>query len=815
MNRRLAFGLGVVLSVFAGLWWVTWHSQTVVDPSDETAKAAVSGTTRSPTSRATHDDGFSESLEVHVVAAGSPVENAVVRLMREEPTALPWAPNWTDAGAQHTGKDGIVRFDAASGTWLLAVAAKGFAVLTRDLWKSDEGLTVLTLELETGSSVRGRTRDSKDVAIAPAVLRAVPLGDRIARRQASPIGMVETTTNARGEFTFDGLSSGSWRIEGESEGSGRALPIEVEVPSDEPMVLTFRRSAFLQGEVHFAEGGGASSATVTVIGSGGSSSVETGASGTFAIELPPGGYRVRARKDAVVGSVSDQVLLAPGATVFTKIALSGEGGVLFGKVSTGDGGVIAGARVIASPHDTNGTSATATSGNDGRYELRQLAPGAYDLEVLHDAWVPKTMRGLVVGHGDRLEANLLMSSFGRIDGLVFGLNGRGVSTSVWIDAARSWPKHPRVAQSDVSGAFRFERVVPQDYSIQARAQPDDLASITTLVVAENVTTPVELTVSEMNEALVEVDTGTCRAKGPITLYASRSGGSAFATNARELEEGARSAKLNVSSGSWIFGASRGQCASTMQNELVEIPQTRRIALRLEPPVEGEKVTVLERDGTPSEWASVTCNDDEGGFESRVTDANGVAELEVSQCASIAANNQGRSARAAIKKGQHAATLTLGAASRLRLQVSGASGSTVLTIVRQGEREETLTVAGNLAVLDDLPADELVLSALSADHQRLGRIKVTTRAGETVEATLALVQGGFVRGMIVIDEADRERTYLSADDGTFAVPAIDGSFELGPLMPGDQRVMIHTRGKYRPEAFQVTIKAGLTTTLNVP
>ncbi len=435
-----------------------------------------------------------ESFEVFVTAEGVPVLEARVALARQSPTSLAWRPTWEPSMEKRTDGRGRVEFPASNGNWILGASKDGFATSILDVVKAGgEKVTTVRVSLERGTDLEGLAIDSKDVAIAPALIRAMPLGDRSTRRRGAPLGVVETMVDARGTFRFSGLAAGWWRLEGDAEGAGHADPLLINVPTLEVMKLRFRRSGFLEGVVVRADGGVAPQA-VLVVGSGeGTESLLAGATGTFSIERMPGSYRLSATSGGLVGAAEQVALVRAGATTSTRITVSGSGGELVGSVKRDDGVPVAGARVFMSLHNDDGQSGPAITDADGGWRLGGIPRGTYDVEAEAPGLMRTAETGFFVTDGATVRVELVLGRLGRVTGTLESSSGTPMSLRVLLRSLQNaFPE--RQALADGAGRFSFEDVPPGPAFVTLRRNPERVSRPVDLKVQAGATSDVKVIV---------------------------------------------------------------------------------------------------------------------------------------------------------------------------------------------------------------------------------------------------------------------------------------------------------------------------------
>lgn len=558
-------------------------------------------------------------LDVHVTAGGTNVEGARV-------TAFALTSRWEGRGERTTDAQGRVRLEVHNGGWLLSVSKEGFASAQVEL-VIDGSPAPIEIVLSLGGHLHGFAIDEQNVRVAPAVIRAIPLGDRVLRSQNSSEGGVECATDARGEFHFERLNEGWWRIEGTSEGFGVAEPEIVSLPSSTEVTLRFRRSGFIDGVVLHADGGVAGGAHVSLVGFDSTEEFEAGPTGTFSTELSPGSYRVSARFGREVGTAEHPVLVRSKSTISTRIVLAGGGGTIHGRITSDDGAPVAGAKVGLSPHNEAGTVAQGTTGTDGRYVLTSLARGSYDVRATATGYQSATAQGFNVLEGSKREVNLQLPRLGRIVGVVEDENGAPVEAFVALMSEAASLRQTRSARD---GKFEFDAVVPGTVSLTARQNADEHPRATDAVVKAGTTTNILLRVSATIEVTVELDRKRCTDPSVAVLLQVGEPYSGIKNSQLTIPAGVKSVTLKLASETEVVTQS-GQTA----NANIKLVPSGRVRGQATLPA-GQSRGWVSLQGINSTHRQETEVRPDGSFEFEpVVPARYSVRLHCNACASIA------------------------------------------------------------------------------------------------------------------------------------------------------------------------------------
>lgn len=756
-----------------------------------------------------------ETIEVHVTLEGAPVKDAALTASKQRLSSSSWRPVWEPSLNQRTDEQGVAVFPASTGTWVISVTKEGLATEVVDVPKpSGEMITVVRVQLERGHELRGVAIDSAKSAVAPATIRAVPLGDRSTRRRSSPAGVVETSVDALGAFHFTGLAAGWWRIEGDAEGAGRAEPKLVSVPTSESITLGFRRSGFLEGVVVHADGGVAPHALVVITSAEGADSLEASEGGTFSTERMPGSYRVSARLGEFVGSADQVALVRAGGTTQARVVLSGRGGTLSGTVKRDDGTPVAGALVIASSHNDDGVCGQAPTEADGTWAIRGFPRGTYDLEAEAQGLTKATERGFFVGEGADVHIDLVLGRLGKVIGTVETASGAPLATRVTLRGRGGSAE--RQAQSDSAGRFSFDDVPAGALSVRAIGKEDEFNRPSNVMVKAGETTEVKLVVPESVMVDVELDRTRC-AKPTEVAVTAMEGDSWQNRITRAVAPDVPRLTLKMSPGLWLFTGGGAVDESCMLGErgfkrleLKPGQERQRVQLVFGPVEAGFKVTVLEADGQPSPRAQVSGRDEKGGIWGITADDDGVADLNFPDDAvlSITASNQGRSAQLkGVRRSSGHATLKLGPASRIHLRLDGAVGVTRVEAFVDGDHfVDEMRIAGADGLLEEIPVGSITLVATSADESSMGRTRLTTVPGQAAEASIRLEPIAQVRGRAKLPAGATGWVMLTSSLGGFEGARIqpDGAFLFERVVAGEYTVKLNCKecGEIAPKSAKV-------------
>ncbi len=828
MKRRGRWwGWLLVVGLLLGWLLLTPRATRVATPSPQVVNESRVPVPVSPGEpmRAT-DAGFTSAggvFEVLVTFEGAPMPEVALAASKQRPTSLAWRVTWEPPLVARTDARGMARLPASDGNWVFLAAKGGFATAVVDVVRpSAERVTEVRVQLERGESFDGLALDEKDVAVAPATIRAIPLGDRTTRRRSSPLGTVETTVDVRGTFHVAALAAGWWLLEGDAEGAGRAEPVLINLPVSEVVRLHFRRSGFLEGVVRQPDGGVAPGAVVTLGSAEGAESLEASITGTFSVERVPGAYRVSAKSGELVGTADAIAFVRAGGTASTLVTLSGRGGSLRGVVKRDDGVGVEGALVVASPHNEAGVTAQVRSSPDGTWLLSGLARGSYDLEAEATGLMRTSEWGCYVAEGSTSNVDLVLGRLGRVTGVVENSGGSPLSSRVMLRSPRGlFPE--RHVLSDGAGHFAFDDVPPGPAFAKALRDPRELTREVEIKVQAGLTHELKLVVLDPLPQQVDLDRTRCVPASAVTILGMEA--NAFDTRHQwQAPVSVSRLTLPMAPGDWellVSGRGARGCA------LLNGPQSVTLEAGVKPPPvrlvfgPGEpefEISVLEADGQPAPFASITVRDDRGSLWASEADADGRGQSQFAADAllTVTATKQGRSAQVkGVRRALGHLALTLQPATRIHLRLEGTSGvSRVTALLEDDSFADELRASGAEVWLEEVPVGSVTLTATSADGLRSGQARVVTSVGQASEATIRLQALARVEGMVRLPQGTSPGASVSL--GTVDAPvAADGSFRFDQLLAGDYtaRVVCLRCGTWVPQA--VSLAPGAVVKLNFP
>ncbi len=456
---------------------------------------------------------------------GQPVRGALVRAVRRGSGdvgvdffsllgGLAQQPNAVDSATTDTGGRYALE-KVPPGTYDMLVSADGFRTIVADglIVNPDQRDRRLDFTLASGLSVRGRVERSTPGPIEGLRVLAFPRpqganGFRV-------LGKSFALTNADGHFELHGLTAGHTIVAVAPEGSAITMSDDIELPTDEEVVLTIAGEAWLLGQIKDDEGTAIEGAEVLLVmdGKGAPSfaSARTDEGGNYRLDgLLTGrsqGFIVRAagfagypanpmtafrggeeRLELKAGENRHDVELSRGSAVAGTV------------VSADDDAPLSGVRVtLMSAASLFGGTRSVTTGPDGTFELTGVSVGPAVISLSKDGWYQtedtQMLMMSVVGRmgggtskpgedpgegpqvsiseaGQRLERRLTMATGLEVNGVVLSPDGDPVpGAEVAIAPPGSGGRRSEMMEmlavpgapprlTDIEGRFRFPGVRP-------------------------------------------------------------------------------------------------------------------------------------------------------------------------------------------------------------------------------------------------------------------------------------------------------------------------------------------------------------------
>jgi hypothetical protein len=322
-------------------------------------------------------------------------------------------------------------------------------------------------------SLTRRTRASADVALTRGASVAGTVLDpdhkpfRGARIRSShyaldgaPPAEVETTSDAKGRFTLDGVAPGRATFQATASGYAETAGVELLLLSGdhrEGVELTLTTGGAIAGRVLTSAGQGIAGAQVQAI------RLSDKAVAASTLSTNDGAYRLDGLGDGdytVVATSNGSRGVSPNLHVKTReetnadVTLGEE--FVTGRVVTSSGAPVAGAVVIvvSSMSSGQGQQATSTDGA-GKFRVDGLVGAPYRVQAKAEGKGSVEVRGVAA----KAQVELVLAGVGRIEGVVTDRQGHGIESF----EVKLVPRDEHQAGS-VEGRFRTRRLVSPDGS---------------------------------------------------------------------------------------------------------------------------------------------------------------------------------------------------------------------------------------------------------------------------------------------------------------------------------------------------------------
>jgi protocatechuate 3,4-dioxygenase beta subunit len=360
----------------------------------------------------------------------------------------------------------------------------------------------VTITLENAGTISGIVVDSKGQPVAEASVSASPSFRSFGRSRSARTerreqrfdfrlrGGADDLTDQAGRFTLRGLADGEYTLRAAGPGKGRSSLREgTEAKTgDSEVKIVLPADGGVKGRVLLAEGAapGLFSVSLTTGRRGFGFSPPTpfsSSDGVFTLDdVPPGELELSVNgpdfepKKVSVKVEADQVTDAGTITVI-------KGRKLAGRVVDASGKPVANARVVAGARlfgsgvglgsgqgggpPMGGGSATRTATTDELGEFALFGVGATDLAIAaeHET-LGRSTTILVAATTQDSVVELQILPFGAIEGVISKDGAPAESVAVNV-TAQNVPNTNFIVQSGPDGAYRFDKLAPDTYLVQA------------------------------------------------------------------------------------------------------------------------------------------------------------------------------------------------------------------------------------------------------------------------------------------------------------------------------------------------------------
>jgi protocatechuate 3,4-dioxygenase beta subunit len=377
------------------------------------------------------------------------------------------APSDLPPSPVRTAEDGTFRVDGVPPADGLVASAgrEGRVPGTSEPFALAAGAVVegIEIRLTEGGTLLGRVTGPDGSPVSGAEVSA----DRRAGRRGVGVDLDsdrETLSDAQGNWRIAVFPAGQASLEIRAEGFVRRTleGIAVEDGGETRADASLEAGSEIGGTVRDASGAPAAGVRVSARNEDRrppsgvrSASGTTGSDGTFRIRgLPPASWTLTTASPrhppVTVPSVASG---APALEIRLPAPVS-----IRGRVLDSEGNGLAGVRVIA----------VAASGGEGRFEVLNLAPGTYRLEVRGSPGLATArlegVEGGTVGVDVRLEKSL------SIAGKVIGPGGDAAPGRGWVRARNPDGTQAAATRWEAGGAFRLTGLKEGTYTLEAQAQ---------------------------------------------------------------------------------------------------------------------------------------------------------------------------------------------------------------------------------------------------------------------------------------------------------------------------------------------------------
>lgn len=782
-------------------------------------------------------------LEVEVLTQGQPIPGANARLYwhgERDPNL--GEVQWRLAGSGVTDAHGRVRLASRPGSYLLAVHARGLAPVLRDVVRPHGvPLTSLRLMLEPGQVLIGQTVVHGSREPLPLVEVSLTAFGRDLEPWQRPEAPAEerpsATSNERGDFRFDGLAPGTYRVEARAAGYTPKTLERMKVPTAQPLVLELAAAGVIEGFVVDAQERPVAGAEV-LVGGVAAVSTTTGAGGGFSLEVEPGAHSVSARHGDEAGALEQPLVVSAGKTVRDVRVRLGAGALFEGHVlEQSSTEPVVGAHVDVSPHGLNGDSGRAVTDEAGHFVVRALAPGSYDVVAQAPGHSQTVRAGLTVAAGEHFPLELQLSGTGSVEGEVKTPDGQPIVNAQVMGSTNLGDLQgnpPVEARTDATGHYALQGLSTGRLHLTARREGASVGTSQMVDVSATATQRMDFTLDATGilEGVVRADHGPLPAEPlELTAYAQGRARMGMADIGRLEVPPTGEFRMELPPGRYGLLLTTHDASSLKASRptmvLVEEGRTAHADLTWEE--RGEEGTfqgvVVEPDGTPSPRALVTLFNVEGGQSTQLAMAQTNEEghftlrppssLEgvTSRQLRINARNGGRAGDVLdVTRETPEVTVRLrpGASLQGRVVREGTPvrGFT-LSLHLQGpgfllpEAEGPWEFPGERFELRDVPAEPIQLTVRTQDGAS-GELSVSPSAGSSPSVELHLRASALVRGRVldatthaplpgVLVFLDGEPSPDSSGGETDG----EGRFSLGGLHAGEHTLtLIGSQGRQR-------------------
>jgi large repetitive protein len=380
----------------------------------------------------------------------------------------------TETARSAAGEDGRFRLThLPPGRHALAVVAPGFAPQRIEVHVETKPVELGDVQLETGLVIEGRVVDGRRNPVPDAELRASPA--TLERQVYEEAPERTSRSDSAGRFVIGGLGAGTYELKAEAYGFGRAVR-SVEAGA-KGVSLVLEPAGSVRGLV--VDEAQNPLADFRVVAQ--TSRVEgdmrawqppyikpfSAADGRFLLEgVSAGSYVVDVDAPEHVPLTVKDVRVQSGSEYDLGRLVLRAGGTVRGTVVDAEGGAVAGAEVTLSAELGARFSepARTTTGGDGSFTLRGIAPGQVEIVARHPSYAESRSGVEVDPAGGPAEVRIVLGRGARLQGSVQKRDGSplpAVSIQLILLAADGKPRlpiGPYAIETAADGSYALERL---------------------------------------------------------------------------------------------------------------------------------------------------------------------------------------------------------------------------------------------------------------------------------------------------------------------------------------------------------------------
>lgn len=431
-----------------------------------------------------------EARDVDVTLQRGGVEiRGVVRDLRGAPIADAWVASGgpdsgTGVGWGRSDAEGNYALWVRPGTVTVVAQAAGYT--QGRAVGPDEG-HAFAVYLAPASVLRGK------------VFRASDREPIEGARVRADVGGAAVFTDAAGHFRFDALPPGVYKPRVETDDGFGMADEQVSLGLGEtsvPLMIGVRSAVVVEGRIVHEDGTVCDdgSLTLTETASGREAHDTTEPGGLLHVRgLLPGTYAVRVACKGALAADRYPPVIVRGKDLLAQVWPVLHGRSIAGVLVDASGGPVAGAQLLARPLGRTGAVPAATSDEAGRFRLRGLVPGSY--QVVPVAHAQRTMPDapvtVTVGATDVEDLQVALAATGEVRGSLRDPQGRPIAGA---ELALRTVSGAQTAIVSDDGGFRFATAAAGSSALSASlgGAPLKILAHAKVVVRVGATTQVEV-----------------------------------------------------------------------------------------------------------------------------------------------------------------------------------------------------------------------------------------------------------------------------------------------------------------------------------